>query len=176
MKSPRTAVPLIAFATFVLAGLAGCQSSTPPAATPAANESAERYKAVYRRLIDVAFNQGDTTIVDSLVVENPIDHMQVPPGMPTGRAGLKQMIMMYRAAFPDLNIKVEDIMVEDDRLIAYTVMTGTHSGELMGMKPTGKPVRVEGFDRVRFEGDRMAEHWGTSDDAGMMRQLGVSAP
>ena len=173
MKSPRPALPVIVFATFVLAAIAGCQTAPPPATSTAANDSAERYKAAYRRLVDVGFNQGDTTIVDSVLTENPTDHMQMP-GMPTGRAGLKQAIAMMRAGFPDMNIKIEDMVSEGDRLAAYTVMTGTHTGEFMGMKPTGKAVRVEGFDLIRFEGDRMAEHWGLSDDAGMMRQLGAA--
>lgn len=173
MESRRLAVPMIAFA-FALAGIAGCQT-TPPATVTVTNDTADRYKEVYRRLVDTGFNQGDTTVVDSILVENPIDHQQMP-GMPEGRAGLKQTIMMFRTAFPDLNIKIENMMSEGDHLVAYTVMTGTHTGEFMGMKPTGKPVRVEGFDLLRFEGDRMAEHWGVSDDAGMMRQLGTGGP
>ena len=160
-----------------LISIAACQSAPPATTTTAVNDNAERQKESYRRLMEVGFNQGDTTIVDSILVENPVDHMAMPPGMPAGRAGLKQMIVSFRAAFPDLKIAVESMVSEGDRLAAYTVMTGTNTGEFMGMKATGKTIRVEGFDLIRFEGDRMAEHWGLNDDAGMMRQLGVtSAP
>lgn len=172
VKSPRFAPVMIA--AFALMFLAACQSAPPATTTAAVNDNAERQKETYRRLLEVGFNQGDTTIVDSVLVDNPIDHMAMPPGMPAGRAGLKQMIVAFRTGFPDMKITVESILSEGDRIAAYTVMTGTHTGEFMGMKPTGKAIRVEGFDLVRFEGDRMAEHWGVNDDAGMMRQLGVS--
>jgi len=176
MKSLRFGASMIVLASFVLVGALGCQTAPPATTTTATNDSGERYKDAYRRLVDVGFNQGDTTIVDSILVENPVDHMPEMPGVPKGRAGLKAFIVMYRAAFPDLNIKVEDMVAEGDRLVAYTVMTGTNTGDFMGMKATGKPVRVEGFDLIRFEGDRMAEHWGVSDDAGMFRQMGVTPP
>lgn len=173
MKTPRTALTLIAFSSLILVG--ACQTaSSPPATTVASNDQAERYKEAYRKIIEVGINQGDTTIVDSVIAENPIEHQAMPPGVPPGRAGLKQFIVMYRAAFPDVKIVIEDVMVEGDRLMAYTVMTGTHTGEFMGIKPTGKPVRVEGFDRVRFDGDMMAEHWAVNDDAGLMRQIGAT--
>ena len=172
MKLPRFAPVMIA--AFALMFIAACQSAPPATTATAVSDTAERQKEAYRKLLEVGFNQGDTTIVDSILVENPVDHMPTPPGMPTGRAGLKQMIVSFRTAFPDMKMSIESMVSEGDRLAAYTVMTGTNTGEFMGMKATGKAVRVEGFDLIRFEGDRMAEHWGVNDDAGMMRQLGVS--
>ena len=104
-------------------------------------------------LNDMALNQGDTTIVDSLLSDNPVDHSAMPPGFPTGKAGLKKFIVEFRTGFPDMKSTIEDITAEGDKVWAYSVMTGTNTGEFMGMKPTGKSVRMEGFDLVRFENE-----------------------
>jgi predicted ester cyclase len=50
---------------------------------------------------------------------------------------------------------------------------GTHSGELMGVPPTGKQVTVTGIDIYRVAGGKLVERWGEFDQMGMMQQLGV---
>jgi predicted ester cyclase len=81
---------------------------------------------------------------------------------------------MYRAGFPDLRFEPEQFFVDGDRVAVYFRVTGTQSGEFMGIPPTGKSIDIHGVDIVRFGDDGVGrEHWGVFDAMGMMQQLGV---
>jgi predicted ester cyclase len=116
---------------------------------------------------------GDTTVVDSFIAENFVEHQQMP-GMPPGPAGLKAFIMAWHGAFPDLQMTVNDMAADSDKVWIYSTMSGTMKGPLMGMKPTGKAFRIDGFDLVRIENGKAVEHWGMTDMGGMMQQLGLN--
>jgi predicted ester cyclase len=84
------------------------------------------------------------------------------------------MFATMRRAFPDLHIEVEHVMATDDEIaFAYTI-TGTHLGELMGHSATGKTVRYRGMQISRFADGKMVERWGSSDELGMLQQLGLT--
>ena len=80
---------------------------------------------------------------------------------------------MLRAGFPDLHVTVEDIIAEGDKVVGRTTIRGSHTGEFMGMAPTGKQFTIQAIDVMRFAGGKVVEHWGNQDDLGMMQQLGV---
>jgi predicted ester cyclase len=89
---------------------------------------------------------------------------------------LKDFVAQIRAAFPDLQMTADDLIVEGDRLAVRSTMRGTHEGDFMGIPATRKKVEVSNFDFVRFESDRAAEHWGAIDSDALMEQLGVAPP
>jgi predicted ester cyclase len=78
---------------------------------------------------------------------------------------------MFRDAFPDVTVVIDELVADGDRVAVATTFTGTHEGELMGMAPTGKRVSVTGIDIVRVAGGRIVEHRGLTDIVGLMRQL-----
>jgi predicted ester cyclase len=81
---------------------------------------------------------------------------------------------MYRAAFPDLRMEPQDVLVSGDKVVARARATGTHRGEFMGMPATGKRIDVQLIDIIRFGDDGLAhEHWGVFDALAMMQQLGA---
>ena len=81
---------------------------------------------------------------------------------------------MQLAAFPDLRMSVEDILVDGDKAAARVALTGTNRGPFMAMPATGKRVNVQLVDMFRFGDDgRVREHWGVLDALAMMQQLGV---
>lgn len=129
-------------------------------------------KATMKRFYDEVFNQGNLDSLEELCTEDIVDH-ESAPGMPPGREGVKAFVTMYREAFPDLHATVEDIVSEGDQAVARVSFTGTHKGELMGMPATGKSIDVSTMDMIRFEDGKAAEHWGVTDQMGMMQQLGV---
>jgi steroid delta-isomerase-like uncharacterized protein len=106
------------------------------------------------------------------VTEDFVDH-QALPGLPPGREGFKQLNVMFRSAFPDIVVNVEDVVAEGDLVAARWISTGTHKGPLFGIPATGRAVRVSAMVVYRIEGGRLAEGWINRDDLGMMRQLGV---
>lgn len=135
----------------------------------------EENKAIVQRFFEEVWNEGNPSAIDELVAANYEDH-SLPPGMPSGAEGLKQTIAMYQSAFPDTRMTVEDQFAEGDRVVARWTGRGTHTGELMGIPPTGKQVTVTGIDIYRVVGGKVVEHWGEFDQMGMMQQIGVVPP
>jgi steroid delta-isomerase-like uncharacterized protein len=129
-----------------------------------------------RRLYDL-INAGDIDGFGDLVSEDFVEHEETPGLEPT-KEGVKQFFRMYRAAFPDLRMEPEDVLVSGDKVVARVRGTGTHQGEFMGMPSTGKRIDVQLIDIIRFGADGLArEHWGVFDALGMMQQLGaIPAP
>ena len=131
-------------------------------------------KGVMRRLYD-AFNGDDQHALDAVVADAFVEHEDTP-GIPPGKAGLKQFVAMLHKAFPDVVFKVADIASEADKVWARVVVTGTQRGEYFGIPPTGRAIHIEVFDICRIAGSQIIEHWGLADQMGLMRQLGVIPP
>ncbi|MGX4688184.1 ester cyclase [Streptomyces sp. JNUCC 63] len=117
---------------------------------------------------------GNLDALDEIVAPDSIDHDPAPGQVP-GPEGYKAMFDELRAAFPDLHVEVEHLVATDDELaFAYTI-TGTHRGPLMGQPATGKKVSYRGMQISRFDSDgKLVERWGSSDELGMLRQLGLA--
>jgi predicted ester cyclase len=159
----------------VLFLIAGCSSKTTQTAmeqAPSANATAQANEAGSRTFM-AGMARGDTTVVDSFIAVNFVEHQQMP-GMPPGAAGLKAFIAAWHTAFPDLQLTINDMAADSDKVWIYSTMSGTMKGPLMGMKPTGKSFHADSFDLVRIENGKVVEHWGMSDNMGMMQQLGLS--
>jgi predicted ester cyclase len=85
------------------------------------------------------------------------------------------MFNELRVAFPDLHVEVEHLLATDDELAFAYVISGTHLGPLMGRPATGKKVSYRGMQISRFDSDgKLVERWGSSDEFGMLRQLGLA--
>jgi steroid delta-isomerase-like uncharacterized protein len=134
--------------------------------------SSEENKAVVQRAVE-AFNQGDQDAVDELFAANYVDHDPSRAGLPSGPEGVKQAWGAFRAAFPDLQGTIEDMITEGDKVVVRGTISGTHQGDLMGIPSTGRRVTVTLIDVNRIEGGKLVERWGVSDMLGMMQQLGV---
>jgi steroid delta-isomerase-like uncharacterized protein len=134
--------------------------------------SAEENKALVQRAAD-AFNQGDMAAVDQLFAPDYVDHDRSRAGLPPGPEGIKLAWGMFRAAFPDLQITIEEMIAEGDKVAVRAVGRGTHQGELMGIPPTGRSVTVALMDINRIADGQLVERWGETDMLGMLQQLGV---
>ena len=125
-----------------------------------------------RRLYEL-MSAGDIDGFGEHLAEDFVEHEEMP-ALGKSKEGVKQLFHMYRAAFPDLRMEAEDVLVSGDKVVARVRATGTHQGELMGMPATGKSVDVQLIDIIRFGDDGLArEHWGVFDALGMMQQLGA---
>ena len=132
----------------------------------------EENKAIFRRFVEEGFNQGDLDVFNELVAPDFVNH-SAPPGVPPTREGWKQLAGMFRAAFPDMHLHIEDEIAEGDRVTTRFTAHGTHQGELMGIPATGKEVNVGGINIARIAGGKIMERWEEFDTMGMMVQLGV---
>jgi steroid delta-isomerase-like uncharacterized protein len=131
-------------------------------------------KAIARRLFE-GFNGRDLDLFDELVAPDFVNH-STPPGVPPTREGWKQRITMFLAAFPDMQLHIEDEIAEGDLVMTRFVAHGTHQGELMGIPATGKEVTVGGIHIARVAGGKVTDRWEEFDMLGMMVQLGVVPP
>ena len=132
----------------------------------------EQNKALVRRLYAEAFGAGSMAAIDALVDVDVVEH-EVMPGIPPGREGLKVFVGMIRSAFPNLTMRVGEMIAEGDVVAARITMEGTQEGEFMGIPATGKTIAVDVMDFLRVENGKLVEHWGVTDQIGMMQQLGA---
>src|SRR5215213_11379824 len=129
-------------------------------------------KAVYKRMIEEAFNAGDLSIIDEVVAPNYVLH-GAPPNMPQGPDAIRATVQTFRNAFPDLKIELQELLAEGDKVSARSVMHGTHDGVLFGIAPTHKKVAVDGLTMVTVRDGRVQESWVKNDTLQLFQQLGV---
>ena len=132
-------------------------------------------KATFRRFRD-AMNTCDMEFISRTIdelVESDATIRTPLPGDATGADVLKQVWAVLLRAFPDLHLTVEDLIGEEDKVVARIVVTGTHLGDYMGIEPTGKSIAYEEIFIFRFANGRVVETWGVVDAFSQMKQLGV---
>ena len=120
-----------------------------------------------------AINSGNLEKFKELMAPNVLDHDPAPDQGP-GPEGFISFFETFRAAFPDLKVEVEQMVADEDNVsIAYTV-TGTHKGDFMGVPATNKAISARGVQIARFENGKIVERWGSSDELGILKQIGAS--
>ncbi len=118
-----------------------------------------------------AVNGGKLDAIKTVVAAKFVDHDPAPDQAP-GPEELINFFTELRRAFPDLNICVEYLVADDHNVcFAYTI-TGTHNGPFHGAQATGKKIKARGMQIGRFEGGKMVERWGSSDQLGILQQIG----
>lgn len=134
-------------------------------------DNVEGNKAVVRRYYEAVLNGGDVDALAGLAVAEYVEHDPLP-GQTTGRDGLRQRVEMLRQAFR-AHFTIEDLIAEQDKVVARWTSRGTHVGEFLGMPPTGKAYTIAGIDIHRLRDGEMAEHWHVVDQLSQMQQLGL---
>jgi steroid delta-isomerase-like uncharacterized protein len=136
--------------------------------------SAEANKAISRRLFLEIFSQGKMAVADEIIAPNNVNNGPgTLPGLPSGPEGTKQLIQIYRNAFPDIQFTIDEQIAEGDTVMTRWTGYGTHKGELAGIPPTGKTATVTGIGVDRIINGKIVETWGIFDQFGMLQQLGV---
>ncbi len=135
--------------------------------------SAEGNTALLRRYVDQVWHQGNLSALDDFLAPGYRRHVS-PTAQPLTREGQMQRLAGFRAAFPDAELTVEDVLADDDRLAFRSTLRGTHRGAFRGVAPTGSRVAGSLVDVVRIEEDRFVEQWGGPDVLDLPRQLGAS--
>lgn len=95
------------------------------------------------------------------------------PGMPATVEGMLQMLPAFHAAFPDLRMAVGEMIAEGDKVAYRLTVTGTHTGEFMGIPATGKRITFTETHIDQIANGKIIRHEGDTDQLGMLQQLGV---
>lgn len=137
--------------------------------------SADENKAIFRRFIEEVWNQGNLDVADELF--NPEATSPSAPQLPLGSEGVKIIANIFRSAFPDFHMTIEDLIAEEDKVVARFIQGGTHKGEFMGIAPTYKQIQFTEIGILRIANGQVVESWYETDMLALMQQLGaVSLP
>lgn len=120
-----------------------------------------------------ALNRRDIDACTQLMTPDFIINIAEMPHQKRGVPAWRKHTEILFAAFPDVHVAVEDIFAVDDRLAVRVRITGTHRGEFMGSKPTGKRIDYKSHEIYRFEDGKLAEEWICSDTMTLLTQIGA---
>lgn len=136
----------------------------------------ETNKTIVKRFITDYQTGNDERVLHETVSPRMRNRTPMFPNAPGGPAEVKAIFDTFHAAFADFAVEILDQLAEGDKVMTYKVFTGTHTGDFMGIAPTGRPVRFEVMDVVRIADGQIAEHWGLVDQLGLLQQLGATTP
>ena len=135
--------------------------------------SVEENRRTARRYFEELWNQGKLNIISEIIAPNHTHHDPAAPHV-SDRNGMKELIVHYRTAFPDVRFTVEDQIAEGDKVVTRWSVRGRHQGGLMGVAPTNKQMTVTGVDIHQIVNGQIVEHWSNWDMAGLQQQLGLT--
>ena len=132
--------------------------------------SAEENKALARRSWEALDNPD---LIDEVYASDVVWHE--PDRDIHGTEEAKLFISLYKSAFPDMNITVEDVLAEGDKVVTRVSIRGTHQGETEEFgPPTEKQMELKGITIHRFEGGKIVEEWESYDNLSVLQQLGLA--
>lgn len=121
-----------------------------------------------------AVNTGNYDLFKEVVAADSVDH-DPGPGQVAGPDGYKALFTEMRQAFPDMKVEVAALVADEESIAFAYTFTGTQNGPLMGNPPSGKKVRMRGLQFSKFRDGKMVERWGSSDQLGLLQQIGATA-
>jgi steroid delta-isomerase-like uncharacterized protein len=133
----------------------------------------DQNKTAVRRLFAELWNKGNLPVADELISPTYIHHDASTPEFGRGPESEKKRVSLYRTAFPDIRLTIEDIMAEGETVVARWNCRGAHRGDLSGIAPTGNQFAISGVTIARFANGKMVEGYVNWDALGLMQQLGV---
>ena len=134
--------------------------------------SKEQNLQVTQRLGE-AVSTGNLQALNEIFASSVVDH-DPAPDQGKGPEGFIKFFTMMRSAFPDLKVTVDHIVQDENNLAMAYKIHGTHKGDFLGIAPTGKSVEARGMQIGRYENGKIVERWGSSDELGLVKQLGAS--
>ena len=132
--------------------------------------SIEENKNIIRRYQE-AYNNNELDTLDEVVAVNVLTP-KIMPGIPSGLEGAKAVHQRSLLGMPDFHTRIDDLVAEDDKVVARVTMTGTHTGDFWGFPATGNKVTFTGIYIARIENGKIIEHWGEEDGISLMQQIG----
>jgi len=159
-------IPVITLAVLVVF-MAGCENRQ--------EAKEEEYKAYAHREIDEAYNKGNLDVLDEHYAADFIYHIPPQPDI-EGLEAYKEFIAGNRIGYPDIQITIDDIITEGDKVVTRWTYQGTHTGQspTLGIPPTGKKVIFTGCSVTHWRDGKIVETWNYVDYLGLMQQLGFN--
>jgi steroid delta-isomerase-like uncharacterized protein len=147
--------------------------------TPPATTAPEDLAEASRQLLEQSFNDGNFDLAEQLIAADAVNHDPAEPAELRALRGpevLKRTVGVYRTAFPDVRISVDDVIAAGDKVVLRWHSEGTHRGELAGLAATGARGSVTGISIDQWKDGKVVETWTEWDNLGLARQLGAAPP
>ena len=145
----------------------------PPVFGQTNSATMENNKMIANQFYSEVINKGDTVLMKTIMADDFIDH-NAPPMQPKGSEGFKQFLKMLGSAFPDIQVKVDDMLSDGNKVIVRLTVEGTQTGVLLGnIPPSGMHAVWTGIDILKIENGKITERWSQRDLLGMLRQIGA---
>jgi len=135
--------------------------------------STEDNKAVIRHWLTEGWSRGNVDLADEIIDPNFVVHGAGGQPIPSGPAGVKQLVREWRTGFPDGRMDIDGMLAEGDLVAIRMTWRGTHNGIFYGIAPTGRQVTVTSIGVDRVVNGMIVEGWGEIDMLGLYQQLGV---
>ncbi|MGA2811089.1 MAG: ester cyclase [Candidatus Acidiferrum sp.] len=130
--------------------------------------------SLIRKWFDEVWNAGRAESIDELFPAHAVMWGAGRPEIPSeGPAEFKKFYHAMRAACPDIHVTLEKVVEEGDTAFGRWTATLTHTGEGLGIAPTGRALKVCGMSALRVQGGEIVEGWNNWDQIGLARQLGI---
>jgi len=138
-------------------------------------DTPETNKALMRRWFEEVWNKGRGDSVKEMMSEDCVNHgLSGDADNPLrGANGFLPFHTQFREAFPHIEVVVEDVIAEGDKVVARCSVRGKHEGDSLGFKATDAMVEFDGIGIARVKDGMFVESWNSFDFATMYRQLGV---
>ncbi len=133
--------------------------------------ASDKAEAMVRKYYEKA-TAGDAKVIDELLSEDFVLRSPISDEPIRGVEGFKAMIAAYRAATPELKVKVEDLRVDGDTVVTRWSARYKHTGDFDGHAPTGKQGNITGSDTIRIENGKIVEVQNVLDLVAAERQVG----
>jgi len=135
----------------------------------------EANKELVRRWFEEVWNQGRADAIDEMFDENGVAHgLSDDPANPIkGPTGFRPFHNVFREAFPNMMIVVEDMIAEDDKVAARCSVRAQHEGDFLGKAATQSPVDFAGIAIVRIYNGKIVEAWNNFDFMTLHKQVGL---
>lgn len=129
-------------------------------------------KSLCRKFFEELHNKGNLGIIDEVVDPNVYSHDPFP-NQAAGSVGLRNTIKLFRSAFPDMSVKINDMIAENDKVMTKLTVYGTHTGEFMGIVSSNNKIEYEEVIILRITNGKIVEHWAVADALSLMQQIGA---
>ena len=158
-------------AALVLVGLglaSGCcqQQADDPSATQAMNALVE--------LAGTIWNEGNLELIDDLVAPGYVRHVVDISEDVVGPVGFGEAVSAIRTQFPDFQVNFDEVIVAGDTIVLRWTVTGTDTGTVGELPPTGMSIHISGASVIRVVDGKFAEEWMYYNEGAMMKQLGFT--
>lgn len=129
-------------------------------------------KEIVRRLFEELITEDNQELVDELIAEDYVYRSSDGEEF-HGRSGFREVLGLYREAFPDLHLEIQKQVADGDTVATWYTFSGTHCGKLQGIEPTDKQVTATSVQFATVENGRVQQEWDMVDQFGLFDELGV---